>query len=77
MKFKVCDSDSLSYDESIGLVYIDLNPLLTQTASENNDDDSEGIAGSHIDGWFPLYDTLGGVRGVSCSTNKERSLSCH
>lgn len=59
--FKVCDSSgSLSYDESIGLVYVDLNPLLTQTASET--DDSEGVAGN-IDGWFPLYDTLGGVRG--------------
>lgn len=58
--FKVCDSDSLSYDESIGLVYIDLNPLLTQTASKEDDDD--GQAGI-IDGWFPLYDTLGGVRG--------------
>jgi hypothetical protein len=58
--FKVCDSDALSYDESIGLVYVDLNPLLTQTASK--DDDEEGQAGI-IDGWFPLYDTLGGVRG--------------
>jgi hypothetical protein len=58
--FKVCDSDTLSYDESIGLVYIDLNPLLTQTASK--DDEEDGQAGI-IDGWFPLYDTLGGVRG--------------
>ena len=61
--FKVCDSGSLSYDESIGLVYVDLNPLLTQTASKT-DGETEGVADS-IDGWFPLYDTLGGVRGVS------------
>jgi hypothetical protein len=60
--FKVCDSDSLGYDESIGLVYVDLNPLLTHTASEN-DDITDGISESKIDGWFPLYDTLGGVRG--------------
>jgi hypothetical protein len=61
MIFKVCDSEALGYDESIGLVYIDLNPLLMQTAS--NDDDEEGQGGGIIDGWFPLYDTLGGVRG--------------
>ena len=63
--FKVCDSDALSYDESIGLVYIDLNPLLTQTAREEDDDDEhyEGQPAGIIDGWFPLYDTLGGVRG--------------
>lgn len=111
--FKVCDSEALSYDESIGMVYVDLNPLLTQiTATEqlSNDDDnggggsssgggivsstSSGPGGSitvvglkggpgsvgsggggggvvidnnlkagSIDGWFPLYDTLGGVRG--------------
>lgn len=58
--FKVCDSEALSSDESIGLVYIDLNPLLTQTASV--DDEEDGQAGI-IDGWFPLYDTLSGVRG--------------
>lgn len=45
--------------ECIGLVYVDLNPLLTQTAREDYDDGGGGI----IDGWFPLYDTLGGVRG--------------
>lgn len=58
--FKVCDSDARSYDECIGLVYIDLNPLLTETASEDEEEDAQaGI----VDGWFPLYDTLGGVRG--------------
>jgi hypothetical protein len=78
--FRVCDSDALSIDESIGVVYIDLNPLLTQTAanenlgeydvaelhlpsrnrnSHKNDHSNVGM----LDGWFPLYDTLGGVRG--------------
>lgn len=57
--FRVCYSDSIGQDELIGLVYVDLNPLLTQTASRNDDDNGE----SKIDGWFPLYDTLGGVRG--------------
>eukprot|EP00980_Cylindrotheca_fusiformis_P028031 scaffold22577_cov122-Cylindrotheca_fusiformis.AAC.10 len=60
--FKVCDSDSVNYDESIGLVYVDLNPLLTYTSPED-DGDTDGTSESKIDGWFPLYDTLGGVRG--------------
>jgi len=96
--FKVCDSESLGADESIGLVYIDLNPLLMQTAKGedyNIDKNTSNIFRSGefgdllgsmnnlekldlnrsssvrnsssptgvIDGWFPLYDTLGGVRG--------------
>jgi hypothetical protein len=67
--FKVCDSEAIKAGESIGLVYIDLNPLLTQTAREDEYDRNptskprHGIASGVIDGWFPLYDTLGGVRG--------------
>lgn len=95
--FKVCDSESLGADESIGLVYIDLNPLLMQTAKGEDYDGNknssnifrsgdlsdfarDAAAGNDltrssssarnsstpsgvIDGWFPLYDTLGGVRG--------------
>ena len=95
--FKVCTWESLGADESIGLVYIDLNPLLMQsTKGEDYDTDKNnsnffrsgelgdlgfGINSDFggkdrsapsrnsstptgvIDGWFPLYDTLGGVRG--------------
>jgi C2 domain len=67
--FKVCDSEAMRADESIGLVYIDLNPLLTQTAREDDSTRNQtnnprhGIATGVIDGWYPLYDTLGGVRG--------------
>jgi hypothetical protein len=87
--FKVCDSESIGDDESIGLVYIDLNPLLMQTTIEDYDGgemrstaefnsssdfgrDSSSRSAARttsstptgvIDGWFPLYDTLGGVRG--------------
>eukprot|EP00986_Skeletonema_menzelii_P019349 scaffold27725_cov148-Skeletonema_menzelii.AAC.2 len=87
--------------QSIGLVYLDLNPLLMRTAidevGEDNKGSSSGGGGGEergnvvefdtsgtgtggsgsgtettgasertpgvIDGWFPLYDTLGGVRG--------------
>lgn len=65
--FKVCDSEALRADESIGLVYIDLNPLLTQTAREDDytstTTSKRRINPGVIDGWYPLYDTLGGVRG--------------
>jgi C2 domain len=67
--FKVCTHESLRTAESIGLVYIDLNPLLAQTAREDEYNHSptsqprHGIASGIIDGWYPLYDTLGGVRG--------------
>jgi C2 domain len=56
-------STSTQTDEtSIGLVYIDLNPLLTSEAEmEMDDSDFEALDG--VDGWFPLYDTLNGVRG--------------
>jgi len=89
-------SDSGGQHGSIGLVYIDLNPLLTRTAvdasglAENNKEDgspgdtktertssygtpdntnvefsssSGGLSSGVIDGWFPLYDNIGGVRG--------------
>ena len=80
--FRVFNTDSgHSTDGSIGLVYVDLDPLLTRTANiseaeqakhyrshKNNENqlnsDSQGKPSAGvIDGWFPLYDTLGGVRG--------------
>lgn len=45
----VWDKDLMSSDDEIGAVAIDLNPLLGQLGK--------------IQGWFPLYDTLHGIRG--------------
>jgi uncharacterized coiled-coil protein SlyX len=63
--FKVCDNDVSGQEESsIGLVYVDLNPLLTgQSYKDDPDAGGEGGGVGSIDGWFPLYDTLSGVRG--------------
>lgn len=70
--FRVC-SFFIGEGESIGLVYIDLNPLLsTQAAREDEDIRRDGtamrldawkggISTGVIDGWFPIYDTLGGM----------------
>jgi len=76
--FKVCDASGGSsnipfggqqqsqQDESLGLVYVDLNPLLTAHADRADEDSTVldgGVLSGGIDGWFPLYDTLSGVRG--------------
>ncbi|KAJ3363981.1 hypothetical protein HDU91_002785 [Kappamyces sp. JEL0680] len=51
LEIKVLDYDQITYNDSIGMVLIDLNPLLAW--------DSSGV----ISGWFPIYDTLFGIRG--------------
>lgn len=67
--FKVFDADAISTgDSSIGSVYVDLNPLLTKSALIS--DDSEEKTDHIIDGWFPIYDPLEGVRGELCLSIK-------
>jgi uncharacterized protein YbjQ (UPF0145 family) len=59
--FKVFDADAISNgDGSIGSVYVDLNPLLMRSVLLS---DSEKKTDHIIDGWFPIYDPLEGVRG--------------
>jgi len=49
--FKVFDYDQVTRNDSVGVVYVDLNPLITlQSVKE-------------IAGWFPIYDSLRGARG--------------
>ena len=48
---KCWDKDIMSTDDEIGAVCIDLNPLCHDGPT------------TQISGWFPLYDTLRGVRG--------------
>ncbi|KAJ3333792.1 hypothetical protein HDU76_003606 [Blyttiomyces sp. JEL0837] len=51
LEIKVMDYDQITYNDAIGGVFIDLNPLL---AWDSN---------SQIAGWFPIFDSLRGVRG--------------
>ncbi|KAI8908982.1 hypothetical protein EDD86DRAFT_206598 [Gorgonomyces haynaldii] len=51
LELKVMDYDQITSNDAIGYVFIDLNPLLTWDAP------------SQISGWFPIYDSLLGVRG--------------
>jgi hypothetical protein len=61
IEFKVWDHDVMSVGETIGVVYIDLNPLLMRFESESSD----RVDGNWkvLSGWFPIYDTLQGIRG--------------
>jgi hypothetical protein len=47
---------NLSSSELIGMVYVDLNPLIMRTAHVSDKD-------LIIEGWFPLYDSLRGIQG--------------
>ncbi|OWZ09454.1 hypothetical protein PHMEG_00017840 [Phytophthora megakarya] len=49
IEFKLMDHDVYTTDATVGLVYVDLNCLLMRD-------------GHVIQGWFPVYDTLLGVR---------------
>ncbi|KRZ44371.1 C2 domain-containing protein 5 [Trichinella pseudospiralis] len=50
LQIRVMDYDTYSANDSIGRVYVDLTPLLHAKKRE-------------ISGWFPIYDTMNGVRG--------------
>lgn len=64
---QVMDHDVYSSNDAIGLVYVDLSPLLMRTA--DGDGESRDLV---VQGWFPLYDTLRGVRGALCLVIKVR-----
>ena len=51
LEIKVWDKDFYSPDDAIGILLLDLSSLLLKAAS------------SSIEGWFPLFDTLEGIRG--------------
>ncbi|XP_052800136.1 C2 domain-containing protein 5-like isoform X3 [Mya arenaria] len=73
LELRVLDHDTYSAHDAIGKVYIDLNPLLVKESP------------SIISGWFPLYDTMHGIRGdlnvivkidLFSDFNKFRQSSC-
>ena len=55
VEFVVMDKDVVQ-DDPIGVVYIDTSNLLLRCI--NGSDTTP-----HLEGWFPIYDTLEGVRG--------------
>lgn len=66
VELKCMDHDIYS-SEVIGVVYIDLNPLIMRTTHGSDRD-------LVISGWFPLFDTVKGVRGSLLVTVKLQFL---
>ena len=55
--FRVLDGDAL-----VGTVYVPLHPLMRNDASDELED-SAAEGKNRVQGWFPIYDTLQGIRG--------------
>jgi len=55
LSFRVMDHDVYTSDDLIGTVYVSLAPLLRFSRFDDQED--------QILGWFPIYDTLSGIRG--------------
>eukprot|EP01138_Halocafeteria_seosinensis_P011276 gb/GECG01011518.1/.p1 GENE.gb/GECG01011518.1/~~gb/GECG01011518.1/.p1 ORF type:complete len:1646 (+),score=234.79 gb/GECG01011518.1/:1-4938(+) len=51
---QVMDKDVITADDIIGFVMLPLEPLLVRR---------EGKDGQELSGWFPIYDTIEGIRG--------------
>lgn len=73
LELRVLDHDTYSANDAIGKIYVDLNPLLTKDPLKV------------ISGWFPIYDTMHGIRGelniivkvdLFSDVNKFRQSSC-
>ena len=58
IEFRVMDHDVYTADDPVGLVHVDLSPLLMRIAQGTERDGA-----LTIQGWFPIYDTLRGIRG--------------
>ncbi|XP_066275189.1 LOW QUALITY PROTEIN: C2 domain-containing protein 5-like [Branchiostoma lanceolatum] len=73
LQIRVLDHDTYSAHDVIGKVYIDIDPLLSKDSA------------SVMQGWFPIYDTMHGIRGsvyivvkvdLFIDTNRFRQSSC-
>lgn len=91
LQIRLMDHDTYSANDAIGKVYVDLNPLLlpaTSSLIKYNGETSashENTSNSIMSGWFPVFDTMHGIRGEVKITvkvelfsdfNKFRQSSC-
>ncbi|KAK4872034.1 hypothetical protein RN001_016158 [Aquatica leii] len=92
LQIRLMDHDTYSANDAIGKVYVDLNPLLLPSAPTipkggwANESSSNGEQStSLLSGWFPVYDTMHGIRGevnimvkveLFSDFNKFRQSSC-
>lgn len=57
LELRVMDFDQISRNDPIGQVSLDLNPLISGSST------GSFSSAPQISGWFPIYDSLKGVRG--------------
>ncbi|KRT84709.1 C2 domain containing protein, partial [Oryctes borbonicus] len=90
LQIRLMDHDTYSANDAIGKVYLDLNPLLLPAASllrytVDNSANHDRTPNSVLSGWFPVYDTMHGIRGevniivkveLFTDSNKFRQSSC-
>ncbi|XP_054270268.1 C2 domain-containing protein 5 isoform X4 [Macrosteles quadrilineatus] len=97
LQIRLMDHDTYSANDAIGKVYLDLNPLLLPPAGSTakaaladatNSLSGEAllvVPGNTMSGWFPVYDTMHGIRGevnvivkveLFSDFNKFRQSSC-
>nr|XP_018904193.1 PREDICTED: C2 domain-containing protein 5 [Bemisia tabaci] len=94
LQIRVMDHDTYSANDAIGKLYLDLNPLLhlqcMYPTAKTIDASAPPVvtsmpSGSVLSGWFPVYDTMHGIRGEVHVTvkvelfsdfNKFRESSC-
>lgn len=57
IEFRVMDRDLFSTDDAVGLVVVDMSPLLMRIDTQGEGENRT------IRGWFPIFDTLRGIRG--------------
>ncbi|XP_059621362.1 C2 domain-containing protein 5 [Phlebotomus argentipes] len=86
LQIRLMDYDTYSANDAIGKVHICLNPLLIPSAAIDPSGQSAGHGkGSIMSGWFPVFDTMHGIRGevnlmvkvdLFSDVNKFRQSSC-
>ncbi|XP_039297495.1 C2 domain-containing protein 5 isoform X4 [Nilaparvata lugens] len=85
LQIRLMDHDTYSANDSIGKVYLNLNPLLLPPSSDSGPPTNPKPGGSTMSGWLPVYDTMHGIRGevnvvvkveLFSDFNKFRQSSC-
>ncbi|MBO8666478.1 hypothetical protein INO76_15730, partial [Staphylococcus aureus] len=74
LQIRIMDHDTYSANDAIGKVYFNLNPLLLPQptvvqlsgqqilADTLISNQSQTTGGSVVSGWFPVFDTMHGIR---------------
>lgn len=75
LELRVLDSGSFSTNNKIGSCFISLNPLLRKPSKSQGGDIRDQSFTSGLSGWFPVFDTLEGIRGELFATVKVENVA--